>query len=110
MELAVAVTCAMPPDPMVALAAGRVAAAPFPAGFTEKLTTPPATGSTGLIGVTITDSGLVDASSVATAWGVLPVTTENVNPWLWNAPMSGVELDGGRPRSSVETPGIVVPV
>ena len=45
-----AVTWAIPLDPMIAVAAERLAEAPFGAGLTAKVTTPPATGSTGLIG------------------------------------------------------------
>ena len=87
-----------------------MAAAPFGAGLTVKVTTPPATGSTGLIAVTVTASGLVNAAPVA--HGLRSAAGDHrmrMNPWLWNAPMSGVGLDGGKPRWSVVTPGIVVP-
>ena len=60
MELAVAVTWAEPSAPMVAVPADRVAAAPS-AGLTVNVTTPPATGSAGLLAVTVTASGLAKA-------------------------------------------------
>ena len=99
MALAVAVTWAIPLDPMIAVAAERLAEAPFGAGSTEKSTTPPATcpGYRELFVVTVTASGLANASSESVPCGVLPVTTVRVNPWLWKAPMS-VGVSKGAPR------------
>ena len=48
MELAVAVTWATPLEPMIAVAAERLAEAPFWAGLAVKLTTPPATRLDGI--------------------------------------------------------------
>ncbi len=79
-ELAVAVTWAIPSEPMIAVAAERPAEAPSCAGLTENVTTPPATGSSGLIGVAITARGSGNSAFVGVAWGVLPATAEIVNP------------------------------
>ena len=53
------------------------------------VTTPPATGSTAFLAATVTASGLPKESPVATLCGVLPMSAARMNPWLWNAPMSG---------------------
>jgi hypothetical protein len=57
--LAVAFTAASPPE-IVPVALESVAEAPSPFGFTTKLTTPPLTGSTGLLAVTMRASGLLN--------------------------------------------------
>ena len=59
-----------------------------PAVVTAKLTTPPSTGSTGLLAVTVTASGLANAVPTAADCGVLPATAVRAKPWLWKAPMS----------------------
>ena len=45
---------------MTAEEADRIAVAPLTAGLATKLTTPPSTGSTGLLAVTVTASGLAN--------------------------------------------------
>lgn len=80
MELAVAETSAIPSDPTTAVAAERLAEAPFEAVLTVKLTTPPATGSVGSIAVTVTASELANEPPVGVPCGVLPGTTVRTNP------------------------------
>ena len=58
--LAVAMTWAVPPDPMIAVTDERLADAPS-AGLTVNVTTPPATGSTGSLAVTVTARGAANA-------------------------------------------------
>ena len=72
--LAVAVTLAWPSDPMVAVAAERFADAPPAFGLTVKLTTPPATGSTGSFAVTMTARALAKLLLIVVDCGVLPAT------------------------------------
>ena len=91
MALAVAVTLAWPLLPMVTgLVVLRLAEAPL-AGA-EKVTIPPATGSRGLLAVTMTAKGLAKGELTGVPCGVLPVTGVKVNPWLSKAPMSTVPL------------------
>ena len=97
--LALAVTLASLPV-MPAVAAESVAEAPvFGAA---KLTTPPATGSTGSLAVTVTASGLPNVEPAAVDCGVLSATEARVKPALWKAPMSTwpirrlIALVGGR--------------
>ena len=61
-----AVTEATPSEPMVAVVAERFAEAPLAGAV--KVKTPPATGSTGLLAVTVTASGL--AKAVPTVGGL----------------------------------------
>ena len=82
----------------MAVAAERLADAPV-AG-TAKVMTPPSTGSTGLIAVTVTASGLANGLPVVADCGVLPATGVRVKPWLWKAPMSTWPVRGW-PRWSV---------
>ena len=103
-ELAVAVTCAVPPAPMIAEAAESPAEAPA-AGLTLNVTTPPATGSAGLLAETETASGWAKVVPGAALCGVEPATGVMVNPWLSKAPMSTVPfVTRGSPRWSVWTP------
>ena len=53
-----------------------------------KLTTPPSTGSSGLLAVTDTASGLANGVPMSQVCGVLPATSVRVKPWLSKAPMS----------------------
>ena len=107
MEFASAVTDATPLDPMVAVVAERFAEAPLEGAV--KVTTPPATGSTGFLAVTVKARGLVKSVSTVADCGVLPVTAETVNPWLWKAPTSGWGESRGSPRWSVVTPATAMP-
>ena len=52
------------------------------------MTTPPLTGSTGLLAVTVTASGLANGVPMLAVCGVLPATGVKVKPWLSKAPMS----------------------
>ena len=88
-EPALAVTWADPPGPMVADVAEMVPVAPFEAAERLNVNTPPATGSTGFLAVTVTARGLLNWLPKKTPCGVLPATAARVNPWLWKAPMSG---------------------
>ena len=97
--LAVAFTAACP-SAMTAAADERVAEAPF-AGVTAKLTTPPATGSTGFLAVTVTVSGFAKGLPSSADCGVLPETGVIVKPWLWKAPISIPCAEHGFPRWSV---------
>ena len=91
MALAVAMTLAWPLLPMVTgLVVLRLAEAPL-AGA-EKVTIPPATGSRGLLAVTMTAKGLAKGELTGVPCGVLPATGVKVNPWLSKAPMSTVPL------------------
>ena len=75
-----------------------------------KLTTPPSTGSTGLLAVTVTASGLLKNPPTAAVCGVLPATGVRVKPWLSKAPMSTVPLSmRTEPRWSVVTPLTTTP-
>ena len=105
--LAVAVTEATPLDPMVTSLAESCAEAPELG--TAKATTPPATGSTELLAVTVRARGLGNAVSSVVDCGVLPATSAMVNPWLWNAPMSGLGESSGSPRWSDVIPLTSVP-
>ena len=73
---------------MTAEGAKKIAVAPLAAGLATKLTTPPSTGSTGLLAVTVTASGLANAVPMFAVCGVLPATSVRVKPWLSKAPMS----------------------
>ncbi len=94
--LAVAVIAAVPPLPIVAVPLERTAEAPLEGAL--KLIMPPATGSIGFLAVTVTASAFLNAWPVGADCGVLPVTGVSVNPWLWNAPMSGFGESSGSPR------------
>ena len=59
--LGVAVTPAWPLA-MTAAESAKVAVAPLAAALAMKVTTPPSTGSTGLLAVTVTASGLLKGS------------------------------------------------
>src|SRR5262245_4183221 len=85
--LAVALTDAVPPG-MTTDAAERVAEAPLAAGLATNLTTPPFTGSTGLLAFTVTASALANAAPTLALCGVLPATVVRVKPWLSKAPIS----------------------
>ena len=87
--MAVALTLAWPPA-ITAELAESVAEAPSLAGATVKLTTPPFTGSTGLLAVTITARELANAEPTLADCGVLALTGGKVNPWLSKAPISVV--------------------
>ena len=102
MPLAVAVTLAVPVAPMVAGLPLRVADAPLAGGV--NVTRPPATGSLGLLAVTVTTSGAGKAVSTPVDWP-LPEVTAMVNPLDSKAPMSTTVLTmRARPRWSVVTP------
>src|SRR5262245_9565437 len=75
----------------------KIALAPLPAGGLAKLMTPPLTGSTGLLAVTVTASGLANAVPTAADCGVLSGAAVSVKPWLSKAPMS-VAPKRGIPR------------
>jgi hypothetical protein len=95
--LAVAVTLARPPAPMVALPALRLAAAPLPEGVTVNATVPPWTGSPkGL--ETKTARGLANGVLIAAVWGLSPVTMVIAKPRSWKAPMSMLALGRATPR------------
>ena len=76
--LAVAVTEATPLDPKVAVVPESAADAPLDGAV--KVTMPPATGSTALLGVTVTASGLAKADPVLVDCPVLSATAVRVNP------------------------------
>ena len=59
------------PPAMTAEGASKIAEAPFAAGSATNRTTPPSTGSTGLLAVTTTASGAAKAAPMAAACGVL---------------------------------------
>ena len=102
MPLAVAVTLAVPVALMVAGLPLRVADAPLAGGV--NVTRPPATGSIGLLAVTVATSGAGKAVSTPVDWP-LPEVTAMVNPLDSKAPMSTMLLTmRGRPRWSVVTP------
>ena len=63
------------PPLMTAEEGDKNAVAPLAAGWATKLTTPPLTGSIGLLAVTVTASGLANAVPMVAVWGVLPGTT-----------------------------------
>ena len=73
---------------MTAEGSRKIAVAPLAAGLATKVTTPPSTGSIGLLAVTVTASGLAKAVPMVEVCGVLPGTTARVKPWLSKAPMS----------------------
>ena len=88
-----------------------VRAAEAPEDGAVNVTMPPATGSSGLLAVTMTASGLAKAVPSVVCWGVLPATVVRVNPWLWKAPMSGGRVErlaalvgGDAGRSAVPAP------
>ncbi len=81
---------------MGAVPLDRLAEAP-PEGAVNAIT-PPATGSTAFLAVTVTASGLANAAPGAADCGESPGTTVNWNPWLWKAPMSGSGESRGSPR------------
>ena len=81
-------TDAVPSDPIVPVP-NKAAEAPDVGAVNVRM--PPATGSTGLFAVTFTASGFANAIPSVVDCGVLPTTGVIVNPWLWNAPMSGGE-------------------
>ena len=93
---------------MVAVDPEISAPAPSVLGLRVNATTPPATGSIGLLATTVTASGLAKPAPGAADCGVLPLTAWRVNPWLWKAPMSGV-ASSGSPRWSVVTPLAAAP-
>ena len=66
----------------------KIAVAPLADGSGRNVTTPPSTGSTGLLAVTVTASGLAKAVPIFAVCGVLPGTIAKVKPWLSKAPMS----------------------
>ena len=102
MPLAVAVTLAVPVALMVAGLPLRIADAPLAGGV--NVTRPPATGSLGLLAVTVATSGFGKAVSTPVDWP-LPEVTAMVNPLDSKAPMSTTVLTmRGRPRWSVVTP------
>ena len=90
MPLAVAVTLAVPVAPMVAGLPVRIADAPLAGGV--NVTRPPATGSIGLLAVTVTTSGAGKAVSTPADWP-LPEVTAMVNPLDSKAPMSTTVVD-----------------
>ena len=59
---------------MTAEEAEKIAVAPSADGSATKVTTPPSTGSTGLLAVTVTASGLANAVPMFAVCGVLPAT------------------------------------
>ncbi len=73
---------------MALLGSRKNTPAPLAAGATSKRTTPPLTGSTGLLAVTLT-ARLANAAPMFAVCGVLPATGVSVKPWLSKAPMSG---------------------
>ncbi len=81
---------AWPPPPMTTDEAERVAEAPLPAGMATKLTTQVLTGSTGLLAITVTASGLANAAPMNDVCELLPATGVRVKPWLSKAPISTV--------------------
>ena len=97
-----AVTLAVPAAPMVAGLPLRIADAPLAGGV--NVTRPPATGSIGLLAVTVATSGFGKAVSTPADWP-LPEVTAMVNPLDSKAPMSTVPLTmRAKPRWSVVTP------
>src|SRR5690242_13285944 len=105
--LALAVTDATPSDPMVA--AGGESSAEAPLLGAAKAITPPATGSTEFLALIVTARGLGNGNSSVVDCGVLPATRVRTNPWLWNAPMSGLGESSGSPRWSDVIPLACVP-
>ena len=81
-----AVTAACP-DAMTAVPAESVAEAPVPE-FNVKVTTPPFTGSTAFLAVTVTASGFANACVTAGRLRGAAATGVRLKPWLWKAPMS----------------------
>jgi hypothetical protein len=97
--LLVAVTLAVPLALMVAGLPVIAADAPLAGGV--NVTSPPATGSIGLLAVTVTTSG---AGNTPAVWP-LPEVRAMANPLDSKAPMSTVPLTmRGEPRWSVEMP------
>ena len=95
MPLAVAVTLTVPLALIVAGFPLRVADAPLCGGV--NVTWPPATGSIGLLAVTVATSGAGKAVNTAVDWP-LPEVTAMVNPLDSKAPMSTTPLTmRGRP-------------
>src|SRR6516225_11386933 len=82
---AVAVTLAWPLEPIGAGLGLKLAKAPEEGAV--KVIRPPATGSTALLALTDTTSGLAKAAPPAALW-LLPLLTAMVKPWLSKAPMS----------------------
>ncbi len=102
MPLAVAVTLTVPSAMIVAGLSVRVADAPLCGGV--NVTRPPATGSIGLLAVTVATSGFENAVKMPVDWP-LPEVTAMVNRLDSKAPMSTTPpTTRGRPRWSVVTP------
>ena len=78
-------------------------------GLATKLTTPPSTGSTGLLAVTVTASGLANGVPMSDVCGVLPGTGVRVKPWLSKAPMSTAPTRPSPRWSVAGTPAPLVP-
>ena len=81
MELSAAMTEAEPSGPRVNVPPVR--AAEVPEDGAAKVKVPPATGSSGLLAVTATASGLAKAVPSVVCWRVPPATEVIVKPWLW---------------------------
>ncbi len=95
------------PLPMTADGAERIAKAPWVAVL-AKLTTPPLTGSIGLLAVTVT-ARLANGVPMGDVCGVLPGTDVIVKPWLSKAPMSTVPTRADPRWSVVGMPAPLVP-
>ena len=87
-SLGAAVTAAWPPAMTAEVADKRSPRHHSPRDSATNVTTPPSTGSTGLLAVTATASGSAKAVPMAAVCGVLPATAVSVKPWLSKAPMS----------------------
>ena len=92
---------------MTAAEVKKIAVAPLAAALATKLTTPPFTGSTGLLAVTVTASGLANGvTDRPLSAGCCRRTGVRVKPWLSKAPMSTVPSTmRAEPRWSVVAPG-----
>ena len=66
------------------------------AGLATKLTTPPLTGSTGLLAVTVTASGLANGVPMFAVCGVLPATTREGEALA----LEGADVDGADPAQA----------
>ncbi len=107
MLLGATVAAAWPPA-MTAEEANTIAVAPLVARWATNVTTPPFTGSTGLLALTVTASGLAKSVPMFTVWGVLPATSVRpVKPWLSKAPMS---MAPTRPRPRWSVAGMPAPL
>src|SRR5438874_8710110 len=105
MPLAVAVALAVPVGLMDAGLPLMDADAPLAGGV--NVTSPPATGSLGLLAVTVTTNGAEKAWDRSVDWP-LPEVTAMVNPWLSKAPMS-TGPTRPNPRWSVAEAPVLVP-